>query len=408
MKKRTEILESHPYKIYQGNDGKWRTYLPDQSKATKRRLIKRNTEKEVQEVIISHYRGVSNVPTLESVYPKWLHYYSLRCESVETIRRATIAWRKYYADTDLIKKPLSSLTKIKLETWVLELVRKHSMTKKQYFNMSLPLRQMMKYAKDCGYIKTNPFEDIRVNPKLFRKQKKKPSETQVYFEKEEVAIISEAWKEFYENPDLGAPLALIFIFYTGVRLGEVVAFKDTDIEGSFIWVNRMERKQFSCDDGLAYHQQENRDLVEHAKTEAGNRKIYLTTEARKVLVTALFSARKKGFEQDFFLFMNGTERVTSDCVRYRLRKYCKKLNIPFRSPHKIRKTYISKLIDSGVNINTIRELVGHEDERTTYNSYCFDRHSKEEINQQLENALQVFNGIQNPPIPTKNEKSGER
>ncbi len=56
-------------------------------------------------------------------------------------------------------------------------------------------------------------------------------------------------------------------------------------------------------------------------------------------------------------------------------------------PAKAIKTYISTLIDAGVNINTIREMVGHEDERATYNSYCFDRTDKSERMKIIEAAL---------------------
>ncbi len=31
MAKRKELLEKHPYKISQGKDGNWRTYLPDKN-----------------------------------------------------------------------------------------------------------------------------------------------------------------------------------------------------------------------------------------------------------------------------------------------------------------------------------------------------------------------------------------
>ena len=72
-----------------------------------------------------------------------------------------------------------------------------------------------------------------------------------------------------------------------------------------------------------------------------------------------------------------------------MQKYCNHLNIKYRSPHKIRKTYISALIDAGVNIDTIRRLVGHTDERTTYKSYCYDRKEDKEIKEQLNDALHV-------------------
>jgi len=39
---------------------------------------------------------------------------------------------------------------------------------------------------------------------------------------------------------------------------------------------------------------------------------------------------------------------------------------------------VAGFIMPGININTIREYVGHEDERTTYHNYCFDRSSDED------------------------------
>ena len=46
MQKRKEILEKHPYKIWEGKDGKWYTYLPDEENG--RVLKKRKTEKDIQ------------------------------------------------------------------------------------------------------------------------------------------------------------------------------------------------------------------------------------------------------------------------------------------------------------------------------------------------------------------------
>lgn len=63
------------------------------------------------------------------------------------------------------------------------------------------------------------------------------------------------------------------------------------------------------------------------------------------------------------------------------------MGIIHKNSHKTRKTYISALIDGKVNINTIREMVGHADERTTYNNYCFDRSTEDEKKALIENAL---------------------
>jgi len=50
-------------------------------------------------------------------------------------------------------------------------------------------------------------------------------------------------------------------------------------------------------------------------------------------------------------------------------------------------SFMTTLIDAGVSINTIRELVGHADERTTYRSYCYDRLDKSERKKLIEEAL---------------------
>lgn len=69
--------------------------------------------------------------------------------------------------------------------------------------------------------------------------------------------------------------------------------------------------------------------------------------------------------------------------------YCRKIGIDPKSSHKARKTFVSTLMDADINVNTIRQLVGHVDERTTLNNYCYDRSSDEEKYSQIENALLI-------------------
>lgn len=53
MKKRKEMLEQHNLKIWQGTDGKWRTYLPEPE--GKRRLVKRSTREAIETAVIEFY-----------------------------------------------------------------------------------------------------------------------------------------------------------------------------------------------------------------------------------------------------------------------------------------------------------------------------------------------------------------
>ena len=58
-----------------------------------------------------------------------------------------------------------------------------------------------------------------------------------------------------------------------------------------------------------------------------------------------------------------------------------------KSPHKCRKTYISILIDAGVNLRTVQELAGHEKLSTTLDNYVFDRSTDSEQLKVINNAL---------------------
>ena len=55
------------------------------------------------------------------------------------------------------------------------------------------------------------------------------------------------------------------------------------------------------------------------------------------------------------------------------------MGVEQKSSHKARKTFVSAALDAGINLNTVREAVGHQDERTTLQSYLYDRSGDEEV-----------------------------
>ena len=50
MVKKNELLAKHQYRVWQGKDKQWRTYLPDEEKG--RRLVKRTSKESIEESII--------------------------------------------------------------------------------------------------------------------------------------------------------------------------------------------------------------------------------------------------------------------------------------------------------------------------------------------------------------------
>ena len=70
-----------------------------------------------------------------------------------------------------------------------------------------------------------------------------------------------------------------------------------------------------------------------------------------------------------------------------LYRLCDSLDLTRRSPHKWRKTYISKLLNDGVDPDFVREQVGHKELQTTLNSYTYSTTRKEEQITRLQKIL---------------------
>ena len=72
MKKERELLRSFQHRYWQGNDGRWYVYLPDEKKG--RVLRKRNTKEEIERVIIECQANLLDNPTVKEVFEEWNDY----------------------------------------------------------------------------------------------------------------------------------------------------------------------------------------------------------------------------------------------------------------------------------------------------------------------------------------------
>ena len=131
-----------------------------------------------------------------------------------------------------------------------------------------------------------------------------------------------------------------------------------------------------------------KEIVPHTKGSYGNRRVILTTEAKHILETCWNYRKEHGAEDPSgFIFSTDNAPCSYHAIADLYRKYCRKMGIVHKSSHKVRKTVISALIDGNVNINSIREMAGHCDERTTYSNYCYDRSSAPEKVALIEQTL---------------------
>ena len=258
--KLASALAMHPYKISLGTDGRWFTYLYDETKPRHRRKLVKPTLELLHEALYDHYMGEEkkasvDYVTLEDIYPEWLEYKSLHTSAHSTITRINNDWNRFYKGTEIALIPLRQLTKLKLDSWAHRMIKEHKMDKTLYYNFSGIMRQCLDFAVDKQIVDENVFRKVRIDGRrVFTKKRKKPSETQVY-SREELAGLRELALADYNSRIKTyqlAPLAVLFQFETGVRIGEVCVLRYEDIEGPYLHVRRMLRRDI-------------REVVEHTK-----------------------------------------------------------------------------------------------------------------------------------------------
>lgn len=390
LAKKEYVKGVHNHKIsppHLPNEKRWKTYIDTDNG---RKLLAKTNEEDFYQTLYVYYTGSEILPetktrkrgkyiTLEEFFDEWIEYKRLHTNAETYIKRIIQSWKTYYLGTKIIEIPLMYLDKVTLDKWAHGLIQDNQMTKTEYYNTTIIMRQSLEYAVDLGLIQDNQFSKVKVDGRrMFKKLSKKPDATQVFNDDELQKLFRMAWDDFYNHSQKRhtlAPLAVIFQFQTGLRIGELVALKHSDVEGDYIHIQRM------CPYGT-------RQVVNRLKGNGIDRMVFLTKEAKRIIKVCFNYQSTNSLKPLEYIFSMDDTPLYSPSVRDLYEKYCEKMNTTHKSSHKARKTYISALFDADVNINTIREMVGHEDEKTTLRNYVFDRSSEKERNKAIQKALE--------------------
>lgn len=404
------LLSKHNYKIFfDEKDNRWKTTVPDETKKNGRRLIARRNRNDLDKELIAYYAKIEDdlylsqtLYTLETLFPLWLNYKVTQTDASSYGKRILVDWNKYYKDTPIVKELICDLTYLKLHSWVHEIIRKYSLNRKQYYNMAVIMRQCLDYAcePELGIITENPFSRIKIKKNIFAPEPKPTNNSQVFLVTEQIMLCDEARRKFEAREWCITPLIILLNFQLGLRIGELVAIKWTDIEGDYLHVQRMEQTtyEFHYNETEVVATPTGYIIVPHAKSDAGDRLVYLNSYAKDILKTIQEICLKYGYHDDGYIYIKSRHKTrgTSRTLTKYLEDLCLSSGVTNKSNHKVRKTHISAMFDHGININTIREQAGHEDERTTYKNYCFDQKDDSEKERLLEasaNKVMVIRAV---------------
>lgn len=397
MDMRKKALKKHNHKISEPTD-KCRYYKtrvdpkPDDrreklSAPTYELLLDKLVAWYFPESVIIPVKTPKKIITVKSLYPEFARTKFLDGASSNPAR-LWYDWKKYCLEEplseELISKPIWDINSLELKEWVNALNEKYHFEVHQYYNASSPLRQVLEYAKDQGYINYNPYLKNLVAKSKFSKKEKPQAETQVFF----IDELDELWELADDGTVPG--MAIRFMLKTGLRRAELIGLKESDFSGNgkYVNINRQYYYDFALDpNGKPVSKIPK--LIEHPKSKAGERSIYVVSKAREILSEVRDYNLENGLGGDFVFRSKEYDdfHLGYEAVEKKLYRLCEKMQTIPKSQHKLRKTFISTLLDQGVNIDEVRKMAGHEDEHTTLSNYCFNRRNQEQTENQLELAL---------------------
>jgi len=367
MAKNKELLAKHPYSIFQDKNGKWCTYLPNKEKG--RVYRKRSTKAEIEAVVIAYWKQATENPTLEEVFNEWNNRrLSLKKIVPATYSRNQRVFYRHYKD--IKDKKIKTVSFDDMVDFLEEQIPEYELTAKAFSNLKTITRGFFKRAKKRGLIDfsiEDVFNEMDLSEREFVKNIKEDYEE--VFSEEEYPIME---KYLCENLDL-RNLGILLMFLTGIRVGELVSLKHSDFDGTAFRIRRTETR---------YHDnvtnKEVYEVKEFPKTAAGLRTVVIPPDYEWVV-------KKLKMQNPFgeYIFCENGKRLTTNCIRQRMYRICKRLNIYPKSPHKARKTYGSILLDNNIDHRLITDLMGHTDILCGEKHYHRNRRSLERKSQIL-------------------------
>jgi integrase/recombinase XerC len=257
--------------------------------------------------------------------------------------------RNYVSDLDQFREFLFSIEKrddidvkeidrLTIREWLASLHADHKKT--SIARKLSSLRTFFQFLVREGHLESNPAKQV-ATPKI---EKKLPSHLSI-----EDAV------RFIETPDVNTDLgrrdrAIIeFLYATGIRVGELVGIDLTDVDfrEQMVRVTGKRRKQRIVPFGAPALEALTRYVNE-------TRPIFLNNAAETERDT-----------NALFLNYQGT-RITTRSVGRMVEKYIKRCaDLHDISPHSLRHTFATHLLDAGADLRDIQELLGHARLTTT-------------------------------------------
>lgn len=317
--------------------------------------------------------------TIFKLFPMYISY-KQECTPAKglTLKKYINDFKKFflpYEGTDILDKPFIELTSrdyIRLfDRWTAS----REINSRQFNNLKTIINGIYKYViTELDLKAVNRIRDIDM--RQFPMKPTRHKDRAFTLEEREQIL------QYLSDKDDPVSLALVFDFYTGLRVGELLALKFSDIENGILTVNGQYLKDVNINDDLTSTPiiYSNTDMVK-GYTDKGFRCIPLNEAALRII-------KKMKLQNPFgkYIFMKNGKQLHPNTCGSRLRRICLKFGFEPRGTHSIRFTYASLLYRNGIPVLNISKLLGHTNVIMT-NRYINDIMPNEELNELVKKAL---------------------
>jgi integrase/recombinase XerC len=219
---------------------------------------------------------------------------------------------------------MNELNSLAIRSWVVHLIDS-GLTNRSVNRKIATLRTLYKWLRKEGVVKSNPMAKIQ-GPK---NEKRLP-----VFAKES-ELDSTKLSEMYDNDFDGIrdSLMLELFYQTGIRLNELINLKETDVNEQHIKVLGKRNKE---------------------------RLIPVSTTLFQQIQDFLKEKRKVVGETKFLIVLKNGNKLYPTFVYRKINAYLgQATNLDKKSPHVLRHTFATHMLNRGSGLETLKDLLGH-------------------------------------------------
>ena len=361
-------------------------------------LSLREKIKQVQKDVSDGIR-IDNQKTVNDIFDLWI---SLKRNLKDNTKQNYIYMYQQFVAPDFGKKKISKLVKSDVRRFYNTLVDERGLKINTLDSIHTVLHPVLELAVEDGYLRNNPSDNV------MRELKQSHNYD---MEKNKALTVEEQnlFLDYLRDNEIYGHWYPVFavMLGTGLRVGEVTGLRWSDVD--------LKEGTISINHTLVYYQ--HRDgkgcyfSVNTPKTKAGIRTVPILDGVKHAFVEekkwrmangVLCNAKIDGFTD--FIFVNrfgnvqhqGTlnkalRRIIRDCNEEQLASGKKNpVLLPRFSCHTLRHTFATRLVESGVNIKAVQEILGHSDISTTMDIYVDAKEDfkREEI-KKAENIIKI-------------------